>query len=229
LTRHLQGKGTLREDMNTVSVDQSMMARCIELSQIGASAGELPIGSLVACDGKIIAEATNEIERSLDESRHAEIIAIARARKLLGDDQFSKCTLYSTLEPCVMCSFCIRTAGVGRVVFALGSPQLGGVSRWNVLGDDTFPFVLGPVPEVVRGVLTKEARNVWIGLHPIIGRATWLFGFLDDPPRNTVEKLAARRRLRYSLRRLVSLFLNQPRKRALSRRGNSEAPTEPST
>jgi tRNA(adenine34) deaminase len=76
----------------------------------------------VAHDGKIVAEATNEIERSTDESRHAEIIAIARARQLLGDDQLTRCTLYSTVEPCPMCSFCIRAAGVGRVVFALGSP-----------------------------------------------------------------------------------------------------------
>jgi tRNA(adenine34) deaminase len=104
------------EELNRVGaeinpIDRAMMERCVELSKIGAAAGELPFGSLVAHRGSIIAEATNEIVRFTDESRHAEIVAIARARKLLGDEELSKCTLYSTVEPCPMCSFCIRTAG----------------------------------------------------------------------------------------------------------------------
>jgi tRNA(adenine34) deaminase len=104
-------------------IDAAMMARCIELSRIGAALGELPIGSLIARRGQIIAESTNEIMRLTDESRHAEIIAIARARNLIGDDALSECTLYSTVEPCPMCAFCIRAAGLGRVAFALGSPS----------------------------------------------------------------------------------------------------------
>lgn len=85
-------------------IDAAMMARCIELSRIGAAVGELPIGSLIARRGQIIAESTNEIMRLTDESRHAEIIAIARARNLIGDNALSECTLYSTVEPCPMCA-----------------------------------------------------------------------------------------------------------------------------
>ena len=113
-------------DIDIDDADRAMMARCIELSKIGAAAGELPFGSLVAHRGRMIAEATNETMRHVDESRHAEILAIARARQLLGDEELRNCTLYSTAEPCTMCSFCIRAAGIGRVVFALGSPKLGG-------------------------------------------------------------------------------------------------------
>ncbi len=75
--------------------DRAMMACCIELSKVGVAAGELPFGSVIALRGQIIAEATNEIMRRADESRHAEIIVIARARQLLGDDELSNCTLYT--------------------------------------------------------------------------------------------------------------------------------------
>jgi tRNA(adenine34) deaminase len=197
-----------KADVETHPVDEAMMARCIELSKIGAAAGELPIGSLVAHRGKIITEATNEIEHFTDESRHAEIVAIARARKLLGDHELSKCTLYSTVEPCPMCAFCIRTAGIGRVVFALGSPLLGGSSRWNILGDDRYPLLFGQAPEMVAGVLADEAHKAWIDLRPIMARAIWWFGFLNKP-----EKPGAtarpRSRHRYSIRIFISLFLRR--------------------
>jgi len=190
-------------------IDRAMMARCIELSKIGAAVGELPIGSVIARDGQIIVEATNEIMRVVDESRHAEIIAISKARKLLGDEELSSCTLYCTVEPCPMCSFCIRAAGLGRVVFALGSPRLGGLSRWNILGDDTFPLLFGPVPELVPGTLAEDAKRVWVGLKPISGRAIWWLGFLNNPTSSGASKARARSRYRYSLRRLIFMFLRQ--------------------
>jgi hypothetical protein len=83
--------------MDIDALDRRMMSRCIELSRIGAAAGELPMGSLIARDGRIVSEATNEIMRDTDESRHAEIVAIARARKLIGDDELRNCTLYCTV------------------------------------------------------------------------------------------------------------------------------------
>jgi tRNA(adenine34) deaminase len=191
--------------MEIDSIDQAMMARCIELSRIGAAAGELPFGSLVARHGQIVAEATNQIMRLVDESRHAEIIAIAQARQLLGDDELGNCTLYSTVEPCPMCSYCIRAAGIGRVVFALGSPVMGGLSRWNILGDDRLPLLFGPAPELVSGILADAAHKVWIGWKPLVGHATLLFGFLAKPKNATSPK--ARRR--YSIRRFISMLLRK--------------------
>jgi tRNA(adenine34) deaminase len=199
--------------MDIDALDRRMMSRCIELSRIGAAAGELPMGSLIARDGRIVSEATNEIMRDTDESRHAEIVAIARARKLIGDDELRNCTLYCTVEPCLMCSYCIRAAGIPRVVFAIGSPRLGGLSRWRILGDDTTPFLFGPAPEITAGVLAQEARKVWVRLHPIAGRAIWLLGFLSTAGR--VPKKSVRRgRCRYSLRPLIYMFLKRQRKRA---------------
>lgn len=188
--------------------DAEMMGRCIELARAGAARGELPIGSLIARRGQIIAESTNEIMRFTDESRHAEIIAIARARSLVGDDALSECTLYSTVEPCPMCAFCIRVAGIGRVAFALGSPIVGGLSRWNILGDDR-QFLFGRVPELLAGLCADEAHKVWIEMRPITGRAICLVGFLSKPKMGTPGGASPRSRYRFSLRRLISLFVRQ--------------------
>jgi tRNA(adenine34) deaminase len=167
-------------------VDRRMMARCIELSRVGAAAGERPFGSLVARGPEILAESVNCAVREDDVSRHAEIVAIAQARRLPGGAKLGDCTLYSNVEPCPMCAFCIREAGIGRVVFALGSPVMGGLSRWNVLRDDTLsdgiPFVFGAVPEVVTGVLAEEAGEVWRDWNPLAWHVIKLRGFLVEPP-----------------------------------------------
>lgn len=202
----MSNNAPLSLELSLEGVDQSMMARCIELSKSGAAAGELPFGSLIAHRGKIIAEATNEVMRLVDESRHAEIIAIAQARRLLGDQDLAGCTLYSTVEPCPMCSYCIRTAGIGRVVFALASPRMGGWSRWNILSDDECSLLFGNAPELVSGVLADDAFRVWVDVNPIVGRAISWFGFLTKPQLNEPAS-RAKLRVRYSLRRLISVFL----------------------
>src|ERR1700736_1021535 len=117
--------------MNTDATDRMMMAHCAQLARNGVAEGEYPFGSVIARGETIIAEGINHSVRETDESRHAEIIAIARAARALGKRWLRDCMLYSTVEPCAMCSFCIRAAGVGRVVFALHSPVLGGMSRWD--------------------------------------------------------------------------------------------------
>jgi tRNA(adenine34) deaminase len=171
--------------MDIAAIDRMMMARCIQLARDGVMEGEYPFGSLIACGETIIAEATNHAIREKDESRHAEIIAIAHARQALGEKSLRQCTLYSNVEPCVMCSFCIRTAGIGRVVFALGSPFMGGMSRWDVLGDKSLsarmPCVFGAVPEIVTGIRADDAQKAWSNWNPLVWRAIKLFGFIVKP------------------------------------------------
>jgi tRNA(adenine34) deaminase len=166
-------------------VDARMMARCIELSRDGVAAGELPFGSVVARNGEILGESANRAAREDDVSRHAEIVAIAQARRRTGSQKLGDCTLYTNVEPCPMCSFCIREAGIGRVVYALGSPVMGGLSRWNVLRDDLLsdgiPFVFGAVPEIVAGVLAGEAGQVWRDWNPVAWQVIKLRGFLVEP------------------------------------------------
>jgi tRNA(adenine34) deaminase len=151
-------------------VDRAMMERCIELSRSAILEGEYPFGSVIALGGRIVAEAINSAKRERDVSRHAEVIALAQAQKLLSPQELAQATLYSSVEPCAMCSYCIREAWVGRVVYALSSPVMGGVSKWNILRDagiaNRVP-VFGPAPEVVIGVLSREARQVWREWSPL--------------------------------------------------------------
>jgi tRNA(adenine34) deaminase len=179
------------------AVDRRMMARCIELSRMGAAAGELPFGSLIARGPDILAESANCAAREGDVSRHAEIVAIAQARKVAPDAKLGDCTLYTTVEPCPMCAFCAREAGIGRVVFALGSPVMGGLSRWNVLRDDALsdgiPFVFGAVPEVVNGILAEDAAQVWRDWNPVAWQVIKLRGFLVEPPDGAVRVIPGHR------------------------------------
>jgi len=190
------------------AVDRRMMARCVELSRVGVAAGERPFGSVVARGAEILGESPNCTEREGDVSRHAEIVAIAQARKLLGGARLSDCTLYTNVEPCPMCSFCIRESGIGRVVFALGSPVMGGFSRWNVLRDDTLsdgiPFVFGAVPEVVSGVLADEAGEAWREWNPLAWHVIKLRGFMTAPPAPAVRAIPGHRPR--PLRHLVRSF-----------------------
>ncbi|MBV8753526.1 MAG: nucleoside deaminase [Hyphomicrobiales bacterium] len=190
-------------------IDRRMMARCIELSRKGAAAGERPFGSVVARGPEILAESANCTERDGDVSRHAEIVAIAQAQKMLGGAKLAECTLYTNVEPCPMCAFCIREAGIGRVVFALGSPVMGGLSRWNVLRDDTLsdgiPFVFGAVPEVVSGVLAEEAGEAWREWNALAWHVIRLRGFMVAP--DTAEARVLRGHRPRPLRHLMrSLF-----------------------
>ena len=102
------------------AIDIRMMRRCIELSRIATTQGEFPFAALICSkDGTVLAEATNRVARDRDVTRHAELLAVSEAQKVLGQAGLAECTIYSNLEPCVMCSFPIRESRIGRVVFGI--------------------------------------------------------------------------------------------------------------
>jgi tRNA(adenine34) deaminase len=162
----------LKDQPEIQSFDLEMMGRCIELSRIAGTKGELPFASLITEKGKIVVEATNRVARDADVTRHAELLALSEAQKILGKRTLRNCTLYTNVEPCVMCSFPIREARIRRVVFSLRSPIMGGFSRWAVLQDERvsniMPEVFGDAPEVLAGVLADEAETVWQDWSPFI-------------------------------------------------------------
>jgi tRNA(adenine34) deaminase len=171
------------DQATTEAVDVRMMRRCIELSRVAGKSGELPFAAVICRDGVVIAETTNHVARDGDVTRHAEIVAISQAQRAMADTNLQGCTLYTTVEPCPMCSFPIRETRISRVVYAISSPVMGGVSRWNVLGDPDLstrmPEAFGPPPEVVVGILSKEAASVWRKWNPIVWgiiRLRGLFG-----------------------------------------------------
>jgi tRNA(adenine34) deaminase len=152
-------------------LDTQMLRRCIELSRQATHRGENPFACII-CDGdRIVAEATTRAARDGDISRHAEMLAIADAQQAVGTAKLARCTLYSTVEPCAMCSFCIRETNIRRVVYSIASPVMGGYSKWNILGDtelsDALPEVFGTPPEIVAGLLAAEAEQVWRDWHPL--------------------------------------------------------------
>lgn len=194
--------------------DEIMMGRCVALSRIAVSKGEYPFGAVVARDGHIVAEAINRTIRDGDVSRHAEVIALARAQKAIGRRQLRECSLYSNVEPCAMCAYCIREAWVGRVVYALGSPVMGGVSKWNILRDDglsgRMPQVFDAVPEVVSGVLVQEAQRAWRDWNPLAWEMIRLRGLMTDPSAPTESR--TRSAHPRSLWHHVAALLERPRR-----------------
>jgi len=152
--------------------DLAMMRRCLELARTATAAGEFPFAAVLSKNGEVIAETINRVARDADITRHAELLAVSEGQKALGRGNLKNCTLYSIVEPCPMCSFAIREARIGRVVFALKSPLMGGSSRWNVLGDEvlssSMPEVFAPPPKVLAGLLGREAARVWRQWNPIV-------------------------------------------------------------
>ena len=135
------------------------MKRCLTLAQQALQAGDHPFGSVIVKDGKIIAEARNRITAN-DVTNHAEIQAMRKAQNILKTSNLSDCTIYSNCEPCPMCAFMIRELKFKEVVFALLSPDMGGYSRWNILGDVglmKYEAVFSTPPNVIIGILENEA------------------------------------------------------------------------
>lgn len=153
------------------AIDERMMRRAIALGA-GGGRRELPFACVICRDDEVIAEATNAVRRDQDVTRHAEIVAMAQARRVLGRRSLSGCTLYTTVEPCAMCSFAIRESRIGRVVYGLRSPLMGGDSKWSILADPelsrAMPEVFGAPPDVRPDMLAGEVERSWFGWNPLI-------------------------------------------------------------
>jgi tRNA(adenine34) deaminase len=115
--------------------DHAMMTRCIELSKAASKAGEYPYAAVICRGDTIVTETINQVTHDGDVTRHAEVVAISQAQKLLGTVSLDDCEIYTNAEPCAFCSYAIRESRIRRVVYGLSSPHMGGVSKWNVLGD----------------------------------------------------------------------------------------------
>jgi len=149
---------------NPHSSDEGVMRHCLTLAEQSAAQGEYPYAAVVVRDGKIVAQTTNRVAQERDVTRHAELVAISLAQQALGCTDLADCTIYANFEPCALCCYAIRESRIGKVVFSMRSPVMGGVSRWNILGDrtlsDTMPEVFAPPPAIVAEFLCEEASAV---------------------------------------------------------------------
>ncbi|MFZ5482917.1 MAG: tRNA adenosine(34) deaminase TadA [Pseudomonadota bacterium] len=105
--------------------DEQFMTEAIRLAGEASRLGEVPVGAVVVLDGKIIGRGFNHPIACHDPSGHAEIMALRDAARALGNYRLPGCTLYVTLEPCVMCAGAIFHARVGRVVYGAPEPKTG--------------------------------------------------------------------------------------------------------
>ena len=138
--------------MSGHSEHEEHMRRCRQLAEEAVRGGDAPVGSLVLRDGQIIAEGVEGVKAQTDVTAHAEILAVRKACAALGTLDLSGTTLYTTTEPCLMCSYAIRQTHISRVVIEKRTEQGGGVtSQYPILKDDSFT-VGGPPPEIVLGI-----------------------------------------------------------------------------
>ncbi len=134
------------------------MRRALELAERAAERGEVPVAALVvAPDGAVAAEAYNETRGLADPTAHAEILALRRAASRLGDWRLEGHVLYTTLEPCAMCTGAAILARVSTVVFGAHDPKAGMCGSLDNLAQDPR---LNHRAELVAGVLADECGRL---------------------------------------------------------------------
>ncbi|MCB0805470.1 MAG: nucleoside deaminase [Bacteroidales bacterium] len=111
--------------MLSVFTDEYFMKEALKEAQKAFEADEVPIGAVVVCEGRIIARAHNLSERLNDVTAHAEMQAITAAANYLGSKFLDECTLFVTVEPCVMCAGALYWARMGRVVYGAADEKKG--------------------------------------------------------------------------------------------------------
>ena len=132
--------------------DEKYIREALKEAGYALEEGEIPIGAVVVCRGRIIGRGHNMTERLKDPTAHAEMIAITAATEALGGKYLNDCTLYVTVEPCPMCAGAITWAQTGRLVYGAPDPKRG----FTIFS----PSLMHPKTEVVSGILAEECGGV---------------------------------------------------------------------
>lgn len=131
--------------------DAYFMKQALVEAGKAAAKGEVPVGAIVVCRGRIIARAYNLTETLNDVTAHAEMQAITAAANVLGGKYLNDCALYVTVEPCVMCAGAIAWAQTGRLIFGAADEKRG-YQRFA-------PQALHPKTEVISGLMADECSQ----------------------------------------------------------------------
>jgi tRNA(adenine34) deaminase len=138
--------------MHVLFSDEYYMQMALYEAEAAADAGEIPVGAIVVCQNRIIAKTRNQTEQLTDVTAHAEILAITAAAGYLGSKYLKDCTLYVTLEPCVMCAGALYWAQLGRIVYGASDDKRG----FSVVKQP----LLHPKTVVRKGVLENEITQL---------------------------------------------------------------------
>jgi tRNA(adenine34) deaminase len=137
--------------------DELFMEEALRAGQRALEAGEVPIGAVVVCDGRIVGRGWNRNLTDFDPTAHAEIVALRQAGAAIGNHRLGDCQMFSTIEPCAMCSGALVHARIKRLVYGADDPKAGAVhSVIEVLNHPALNHHM----EVERGVLAGRCAEL---------------------------------------------------------------------
>jgi len=137
---------------NQQQTDEKFMRQALSEARKAFDQQEVPVGAVVVGEGRVIGRGHNLVETLADPKAHAEMQALTAAASTLGGKYLQQCTLYVTVEPCIMCAGAIGWAQVGRVVWGADDPKKG----YRCYSDQVFH----PKTTVARGVLREECEEL---------------------------------------------------------------------
>jgi tRNA(adenine34) deaminase len=138
--------------MISVFSDEYFMKMALKEAEIASQNGEIPVGAVIVCQNQILARTHNMTELLNDVTAHAEILALTAASQALGAKYLNECTIYVSLEPCIMCAGALAWAQIGRIVYAAYDEKKG----YNKLASTC----LHPKTEVLSGILEQESKKM---------------------------------------------------------------------
>ncbi|MTI30955.1 nucleoside deaminase [Xanthovirga aplysinae] len=138
--------------MLTIHSDEYYMQQAYKQALLAFESGEVPVGAVMVCNQQIIARAYNQTERLQDVTAHAEMVAITAAENAIGAKYLNECSLYVTLEPCVMCAGATYWSQLKKIVFGASDPKRG-FGRLN-------ENILHPKTQLVPGIMEVECRDL---------------------------------------------------------------------
>lgn len=132
--------------------DEYYMRLALKQAEEAFEMGEVPVGSVLVANGQVIARAHNNVELLVDATAHAEMQVITSAANAIGGKYLQDCTLYVTLEPCVMCAGALYWSQISKVVYGASDPKRGSLR----FGQDLFH----PKTQIIGGILEKECSDI---------------------------------------------------------------------
>jgi tRNA(adenine34) deaminase len=136
------------------------MRRCIELGRLAKQNGDSPVGSIIVFEGQILGEGIESVKRRMDVTAHAEIEAIRAACGRLQSLDLRNCSLYTTAEPCWMCSYVIRRTRISHVVIGTPVPHVGGATSPHPILTDPEIECWPESPAVTWSSLREECESL---------------------------------------------------------------------
>ena len=153
VAKQAKKEGWLREQEEKRPIHEKYMKEALKLAKKAAQLGEVPIGCVIVHDGAIVGRGYNRRNTDKSTLSHAELTAIRRASKKLGDWRLEQCTLYVTLEPCQMCAGAIVQARIPEVIIGCMNPKAGCAgSVYNLLQEPAFNHQVN----IFKGILEEE-------------------------------------------------------------------------